>query len=123
MVGVVETGDDSASKRRITVVGSLGTVEIGAGLRLSGRFEQHPRYGEQFRVKDFEVLRPAGVAALERYLASEIKGIGPALARRIVAHFGENLAAVLDTTPERLHEVRGVPRVAAQRIAIAWRDA
>ena len=125
-VAVLETDDSAtaaAARRRITIVGSLDGLEVGAGLKLTGRFEHHPRYGEQFKVKDFEVLRPAGVAALERYLASEIKGIGPALARRIAAHFGENLAAVLDTTPERLHEVRGLPRMAAQRIAIAWRDA
>src|SRR6266478_5036108 len=107
---------------RVTVVGTLGAVEIGAGLRLSGRFEKHPRWGEQFRVEDFETVRPAGINALERYLASEIKGIGPALARRIVSHFGETLPAVLDTTPERLHEVRGLPRATAQRIALAWRD-
>jgi len=123
-VAVLETNEDaSQQRRRITIVGSLGELEIGAGLRVSGRFEQHPRYGEQLRVDDFEVTRPAGVAALERYLASEIKGVGPALARRIVAHFGESLGAVLDTTPERLHEVRGLPRGVAQRITTTWRDA
>ena len=71
---------------------------------------------------DFETLRPAGVNALERYLASEIKGVGPVLARRIVDRFGEELPALLDTSPERLHEVDGLPRAVAQRIAIAWRD-
>ncbi|HEY1850466.1 MAG TPA: ATP-dependent RecD-like DNA helicase [Candidatus Binataceae bacterium] len=122
VVAVVELGDHADSRRRITVVGELGTIEIGAGLRLSGRFEKHPRYGEQFRVVDFETLRPAGVNALERYLASEIKGVGPVLARRIVDRFGEELPALLDTSPERLHEVDGLPRAVAQRIAIAWRD-
>src|SRR6266851_7964922 len=120
VVAVVERGDDSRS--RVTVVGNLGTVEIGAGLRLAGRFEKHPRYGEQFRVEDFETLRPASVAALERYLASEIKGVGPALARRIVTHFGAALPTVLDTTPERLHEIRGLSRLVVQRIVTAWSD-
>ncbi len=122
VVAVVARGDDASAERRVTVVGELGTIEIGAGLRLSGHFEKHPRYGAQFRVEDFETIRPAGVNALERYLASEIKGVGPALARRIVEHFGEDLPALLDTSPERLHEVRGLPRAVAQRIAIAWRD-
>jgi len=122
VVAVVERSDDEGARRRITVVGELGTIEIGSGLRLNGRFEKHPRYGEQFRVEDFETIRPAGVNALERYLASEIKGVGPALARRIVERFGEELPALLDTTPERLHEVRGLPRAVAQRIALAWRD-
>jgi exodeoxyribonuclease V alpha subunit len=122
VVAVVERADDDGTRRRITVVGELGTIEIGAGLRLSGHFEKHPRFGEQFRVEDFETIRPAGVNALERYLASEIKGVGPVLARRIVERFGEALPAVLDTAPERLHEVDGLPRAVAQRIAIAWRD-
>jgi exodeoxyribonuclease V alpha subunit len=122
VVAVVECADDGGARHRITVVGELGVIEIGAGLRLSGHFEKHPRFGEQFRVEDFETIRPAGVNALERYLASEIKGVGPALARRIVDRFGEELPALLDTSPERLHEVRGLPRAVAQRIAIAWRD-
>jgi exodeoxyribonuclease V alpha subunit len=119
---VVERADDDRVRRRITVVGELGAIEIGAGLRLSGHFEKHPRFGEQFRVNNFETIRPAGVNALERYLASEIKGVGPALARRIVERFGEELPALLDTSPERLHEIRGLPRAVAQRIVIAWRD-
>ncbi|HJU28787.1 MAG TPA: AAA family ATPase, partial [Candidatus Binataceae bacterium] len=122
VVAVVETNTPAGARERITAVGTLGGIEVGSGLRLTGRFEKHPRYGDQFRVEDFETVRPAGVAALERYLASEIRGVGPALARRIVAHFGESLPAVLDTAPERLHEVRGLPRLAAQHIATAWRD-
>ncbi|HTT75217.1 MAG TPA: ATP-dependent RecD-like DNA helicase [Candidatus Binataceae bacterium] len=121
-VAVVERSDDGV-RSRVTVIGDLSGVEIGSGLRLTGHFEKHPRYGEQFRADDFETIRPAGVAALERYLASEIKGVGPALARRIVERFGDSLATVLDTTPERLHEVRGLPTIVAQRIALAWRDA
>ncbi len=122
-VAVIERTGDDGLRQRITAVGSLDGIEIGSGLRLTGRFERHSRYGEQFRVEDFETVRPAGVNALERYLASEIKGVGPALARRIVERFGEELPGVLDGAPERLHEVRGLPRAVAQRIAIAWRDA
>ena len=64
IVAVVETNeDDTGGRQRLTVVGNLGAIEIGAGLRLSGRFEKHPRYGEQFHVDDFETLRPAGVGS------------------------------------------------------------
>ena len=52
VVAVVERADDDGARRRITIVGELGTIEIGAGLRLCGRFEKHPRFGEQFRVQD-----------------------------------------------------------------------
>ena len=121
MVGLIETaGRDT--RRRITVVGTLGGIEVGAALRLSGHFEKHPRYGEQFRVEDYETLRPAGVAGLERYLASEIKGVGPVFARRIVTYFGELLAAVLYAAPERLQEVPGLPRRTVRRITVAWQD-
>ena len=109
-------------RKRITVVGELGTVEIGAGIRARGRTEKHPRYGEQFRVLDYETIRPAGVAAIERYLASEIKGVGPALARRIVEHFGDELPEILNNAPERMREVRGLGTIVAIRIATAWRD-
>ncbi len=119
---VEQDGVSSNGRDRLTIVGDIDLLEIGCGLKLSGRFEQHPRYGEQFRVEFFETTRPAGVAALERYLAAEIKGVGPALARRIVTHFGEALPTVLDSTPERLHEVRGLPSAAAHRITAAWRD-
>jgi len=120
-VAVLERSDEDL-RRRVTVVGSLAGLDVGAGLRLRGRFERHPKYGEQFRVEDFETVRPASVATLERYLAGEIKGVGPALARRIAEHFGEALPTVLDETPERLREVRGLGAVVAARIAASWRD-
>jgi exodeoxyribonuclease V alpha subunit len=121
VVGLVETTAEG-QRRRITIVGTLAGIEVGAALRLSGHFEKHPRYGDQFRVEDYETLRPAGVAALERYLASEIEGVGPVFARRIVTHFGESLGAVLDATPERLQEVPGLPRRTVRQITAAWQD-
>jgi exodeoxyribonuclease V alpha subunit len=121
-VAVVERLDDGDTHERVTVVGSLAGLEIGSTIRAAGRFETHPRYGRQFKIEDFETLRPAGVGALERYLSSEIKGVGKRLARRIVEHFGESLGEVLDNQPERLREVRGLARVVAARIAAAWRD-
>jgi exodeoxyribonuclease V alpha subunit len=120
-VAVLERSDDDLH-RRITIFGSLAGLDVGAGLRLRGRFERHPKYGEQFRVEDFEMLRPSSVAALERYLAGEIKGVGPAFARRIANHFGEALPEVLEHAPERLREVRGLGAVVVERIVAAWRD-
>ncbi|HVA68784.1 MAG TPA: ATP-dependent RecD-like DNA helicase [Candidatus Binataceae bacterium] len=121
VVAVIDRTDADPA-RRLTVVGGLAGLDVGSGLKLRGRFERHPRYGEQFRVEDYETVRPASVAALERYLASEVKGVGPALARRIAEHFGDDLAAMLDDHPARLREVRGLGRVVADRITAAWRD-
>ncbi len=122
-VAVLEFVGGDGVRRRTTVVGDLAGLEVGSTIRAHGRIEKHPRFGDQFRVDDYEMLRPAGVAALERYLASEIEGVGPARARRIAEHFGDSLGEVLDHRPERLREVYGIPRLVAIRIATAWRDA
>ena len=61
IVALVDVNGDGGSRRRITAVGTFAGVEIGAGLRIAGRFEKHPRYGDQFRVEDYETIRPASV--------------------------------------------------------------
>ena len=121
-VAVVVVAGEHGDFRRVTVVGNLAGLEVGSTIRAQGGFEQHPRFGDQFHVVDFETVRPAGAVALERYLASEIKGVGPALARRIAEHFGNSLGEVLDNAPERMREVPGVGPVVARAIAAAWRD-
>jgi exodeoxyribonuclease V alpha subunit len=122
-VAVVKSYAGAGDTRTVTMVGNLAGLEIGSGIRARGSFEKHPRYGEQFHVSDLQTLRPAGVNALELYLAKEISGIGPELAHRIATHFGESLPEILDKTPHRVREVSGVGPVTAARIAEAWRDA
>ncbi len=121
-VAVVVVAGEHGDSRRVTVVGNLAGLEVGSTIRAQGGFEQHPRFGDQFHVVDFETVRPAGAVALERYLASEIKGVGPALARRIAEYFGDSLGEVLDNAPERMREVSGIGSVVARAIAAAWRD-
>jgi exodeoxyribonuclease V alpha subunit len=121
-VAVVVVAGEHGELRRVTVVGNLSGLEVGSTIRAQGGFEQHKTYGDQFHVVDFETVRPAGAVALERYLASEIKGIGPALARRIAEHFGDSLGEVLDNAPERMREVPGIGAAVTRAIAAAWRD-
>ena len=121
-VAVVVVAGEHSDFRRVTVVGNLAGIEVGSTIRAEGGFEKHPRFGEQFHVVDFETLRPAGAVAIERYLASEIKGVGTAFARRIAEHFGEELGEVLDNAPERMREVPGIGAARARLIAAAWRD-
>ncbi|MGH7812455.1 MAG: SF1B family DNA helicase RecD2 [Candidatus Binataceae bacterium] len=121
-VAVVTEPRENGVARRVTVVGNLAGLEVGSTIRAQGTYEKHPRFGEQFKVIDFETVRPAGAAAIERYLASEIKGVGPVSARRIAEHFGDSLGEVLDNAPERMREVAGIGPAAASRIAAAWRD-
>ncbi len=121
-VAVVVVAGEHGDFRRVTVVGNLSGLEVGSTIRAEGGYEKHPRFGEQFHVVDFETLRPAGSVAIERYLASEIKGVGPAFARRIAEHFGDELGEVLDNAPERMREVPGIGAVRARLIAATWRD-
>lgn len=121
-VAVVVVPLQHGELRRVTVVGNLAGLEVGSTIRAQGGFEQHPKFGDQFHVVDFETVRPAGTVALERYLASEIKGVGPAFARRIAEYFGDSLGEVLDNAPERMREVSGIGAAVALRIATAWRD-
>jgi exodeoxyribonuclease V alpha subunit len=99
-----------------TVVGPLAAVKEGEQLHLKGRYEIHPKWGEQFRVVWWYAVLPATVAGIERYLASGlIKGIGLELARRLVDHFGPDTLKVIDDQPERLAEVAGIgPKKMAQ---------
>jgi exodeoxyribonuclease V alpha subunit len=121
-VAVVVVAGEHGDSRRVTVVGNLAGLEVGSTIRALGGFEKHPRFGEQFHVVDFETVRPAGSVAIERYLASEIKGVGHAFARRIAEHFGDELGEVLDNAPERMREVPGIGAARSRLIAATWRD-
>jgi exodeoxyribonuclease V alpha subunit len=123
VVARLEVEDAEHRRDSVAIVGNLPDPQVGTTMRLQGSFESHPRYGRQFRVESCEVLKPAGLTALERYLGSgQIKGVGPALARRITGHFGEELFAVLDTQPHRLREVRGIGAAIVRQITVAWQD-
>ncbi len=70
----------------VTIVGSLPGLNPGEVLKLKGEWQNHPKYGEQFRVASHETAIPATVAGIERYLSSGmIKGIGPVMAKRLVS--------------------------------------
>jgi exodeoxyribonuclease V alpha subunit len=104
-----------------TVVGPLASVKEGEQLHLKGRYEVHPKWGEQFRVVWWYAVLPATVAGIEKYLASGlIKGIGPELAQRLVAHFGPETLTVIDDHPERLTEVSGIGPKKMGQICRDW---
>ncbi|MCK9377997.1 MAG: ATP-dependent RecD-like DNA helicase [Syntrophobacterales bacterium] len=104
-----------------TVVGPLAAVKEGEQLHLKGRYEIHPKWGEQFKVVWWYAVLPATVAGIEKYLASGlIKGIGPELAQRLVAHFGAETLTVIDDHPERLTEVSGIGAKRVEQIRGDW---
>ncbi len=93
----------------ITCVGIFPVITEGEILLLHGEFTSHPTYGDQFKVSSFEVKPPEDAMAMERYLASgAIKGIGVALAARIVRRFKNDTFRIMEEEPERLAEVKGI---------------
>lgn len=108
-----ETDDEST-----TVVGYLPFVNSGDTLKLIGKFVEHKEYGRQFRIDTFEKMMPQSLDSLERYLANgNIKGIGEALAARIVKKFGEETIHVFKYEPERLAEIRGISKSKAKEMS------
>lgn len=106
-----------------TAVGYLPFVHIGDSVKLLGKFVTHQEYGRQFKVETFEKLLPQTVEALERYLASgNIKGVGPATARKIVKEFGEETLSILKLEPEKLAKIRGITKDKAIAIADSFNE-
>jgi exodeoxyribonuclease V alpha subunit len=113
------SGDEAV----FTAVGDLGDVSPGETLSLHGRFTTHPRHGARFRVESFAPVIPSSVDGMRRYLASgAIEGIGPALADRLVQHFGPKTMDVITTQSRRLTEVAGIGAKRAESIAGALRE-
>jgi exodeoxyribonuclease V alpha subunit len=107
----------------VTVVGNLFTITPGEVLRLIGHWDNHPKYGEQLRVRSYESVLPATVRGIERYLGSGmIKGIGPIMARRLVTAFGEKTLDIIGNSIERLLEVSGIGEKRVDMIRNAWEE-
>jgi len=113
--------DDTGSL--ITVVGYLPGAEPGETIRVSGGWETHSRFGEQFKADGFEVLLPDAVDGIRKYLTSGfIRGIGPKIVARIVDRFQEQTLTVIENEPGRLTEVSGIGKKTATKINNAWRQ-
>jgi exodeoxyribonuclease V alpha subunit len=107
----------------VTILGVLPGVNPGENLKLTGKWETHPRYGQQFKVTGFEVALPATLDGIKKYLKSGmIKGIGGKTADRLIRHFSLDTIDVIDRTPEKLTEVEGIGKKTAARIVAAWRE-
>lgn len=106
----------------VTVVGEMLGVAEGEKLVLTGVYVAHPTFGSQFRVSVYERQLPATAGAIYKYLAAgTIKGIGPALARRIVDRFGEESLEIMEKEPLKLCEVKGVSRRKAEEVGTEFK--
>jgi exodeoxyribonuclease V alpha subunit len=112
---------EKEKKELTTIVGNLSGVNPGESLKLTGKWVQNKRFGEQFQVESFEVTVPATLHGIQKYLASGlIQGIGPIMSERIVEKFGLHTLEVIEKKPERLSEVEGIGPKRISMIRKAW---
>ena len=92
-----------------TVVGTLGDIVEGESLILRGNYTANAKYGRQFKAVTCERKLPTTAAEIRRYLGSGvIKGIGPAMAKKITAAFGEESLDIIENDPKRLSTLNGI---------------
>lgn len=107
----------------VVCVGTCRGLSQGESIEAEGDYTEHPVYGRQFKILSCRTVLPKDSAGMERYLGSgAIKGVGAALAARIVKKFGDDTFRVIEEEPERLAEVRGVSERKAQEIALQMEE-
>ena len=112
VLNLVSDGDE------IPCTGIFHVISEGESIEVTGEYVSHPTYGEQFKVSSFREKAPEDLVSMERYLGSgAIKGVGAALAARIVKKFGEDTFRIIEEEPERLAEVKGISERKAMEIA------
>src|SRR5215217_7075440 len=107
----------------ITVVGHAPVIGAGEWVTASGAWVSDRTHGLQFKADVLKTTPPTGAEGIEKYLASgQMRGIGPAMAKRIVAAFGEATFEIIEATPERLTEVSGIGPWRASKIMAGWAE-
>jgi exodeoxyribonuclease V alpha subunit len=120
---IARIGPAHGGSELVTVVGALLGAQVGESLRLRGRWTSHPKFGRQFEVHSYTTVLPATTQGIQRYLGSGlIKGIGPVMAERMVAHFGVDIMHVIESEPARLIEVDGLGPKRTAKITAAWAE-
>mgnify|MGYP005757778595 FL=1 len=106
----------------VTVVGKFIDVQIGATVSLEGKFERS-KFGVQYAFTSYELSQPKTIAGIEKYLGSGlIRGVGPITAKNIVEKFGKDTLEVLEYTPEKLSQIRGISEKKAVEIGFSYRE-
>ena len=93
----------------ITIVGNMMGISPGESITVEGEYKTHPVYGHQFSVKAFSKAPPNSLDSIYKYLSSGmIKGIRSATAKKIVDAFGTDALNVIENTPEKLADIKGI---------------
>lgn len=113
----------TAEEDEIICVGMLRGIEPGESVELAGNYTEHPLYGTQFKADSCKILPPDDAVSIQRYLGSgAVKGIGEALAARIVKRFGNDTFRIMEEEPERLAEVKGISERIAREIGMQMEE-
>jgi exodeoxyribonuclease V alpha subunit len=103
-------------------VGTMPSVEPGESLSVTGEWQNHPRFGRQFSVASYEIVKPVTLEGIAALLGSGlIANIGSVRAQKIIDVFGAETLDILESNPARLLEVRGIGRKMLEKITAAWR--
>ena len=106
----------------VTILGTMPTPSPGETLKVTGRWETHPKFGPQLRFAAYETLLPDQTDELVKYLsAGLISGLGKRTASRLVERFGDKTIKVIENEPERLKEVDGIGEILAFKITSQWK--
>ena len=106
----------------VTVVGCFPNASPGESMILSGSWTVHSVHGRQFKAEYAQRLLPSGAAAIYEYLAGgAVKGIGPATALLIVNRFGDDTLEVLENSPDKLAQIKGISFQKASQICEHFR--
>ena len=107
----------------IAVTGNFPPPLVGEQVTLTGDWVEHARYGRQFKAGSCRRVAPSSESGIERFLASgAVKGIGPAMAARLVKHFGLRTLEIIEFSPHRLTEVEGIGSKKAEQIRQSYAD-
>jgi exodeoxyribonuclease V alpha subunit len=110
-------------RKAVAVVGNLPAPLVGEQLELTGEWTEHARFGSQFKITSYKRVAPTDIKGIERFLGSgAIKGIGEAMAGRLVKHFGMKVLDVLEFSPHRLVEVEGIGSKKAEMIRSSYAE-
>lgn len=119
--GIFILNSSDAEDGSIAVTGNVFGLSEGDYIEVTGNMIEHPVYGNQIKMTSFRAVQPTDTEAVIKYLASgALKGVGPKLAMRIFAKFGEGTLNILENEPERLAEVKGISDNMARNIAIEY---
>lgn len=94
---------------------------IGQLLEIEGEWVKHPKFGQQFKAMTYKTVAPTEISGIEKFLASgAINGIGPAMAKKIVAEFGEKTLEVIAKSPNELLKIPGIGKKTAEKISTSY---